>query len=146
MNRKEKINTLEEVKKELEDLKELQRSDPTAAKIVAKVALIKTSVLNEDKNSKEHVFTESHIDFDETNMSYEDIVDTMKNCLISLRELGGGNLVETRAIIRKTLIDSGYIDNHGHIIAREKRSPQVEEFFKRLEAEMRVSQEQRIRK
>ena len=64
MNRNGRIKTLEEAKKELESLEELQKNDPAAAKIVAKAALIRTGVLNEDGSSKEHIVTESLIGYE----------------------------------------------------------------------------------
>lgn len=143
MTIEERVKALEKAKQELEDL---SKNDPETAKILARVALIKTGVLNENGTPKEQIVTEPHIGFYENNMSYEEVVDTMRDCLSSLRELGNGDLNETRVLVLRSLIDSGYIDKNGHIIAREKRAPQVEAFFRRLEAETGVSKKQRVRK
>ncbi len=146
MNRNDRIKSLEEVKKELEDLAELQKSDPEAAKIVAKAALIRTGVLNDDGSSKEQIVTESHIGYEEVNKSYENVVATMRECMDGLRYLGDGDYEKTRKLIAKSLVDSCFVDQHGHIIVHEKRAPHVEAFFKRIDDEMRASGKQRVRK
>ena len=146
LNRNGRIKTLEEAKKELENLEELQKNDPAAAKIVAKAALIRTGVLNEDGSSKEHIVTESLIGYEENNMSYESIVDTMKKCMKGLRDLGDGDYEKTRSLIKDSLMDSGFVTKDGHLIVREKRAPHVEAFFKRVEDEMKASGKQRVRK
>lgn len=147
MNRKDRIKALEDAKKELEDLAELQKSDPAAAKIAAKAALIRTGVLDENGNSKEEIVAEPHVGYYENNnMSYEDVVNTMRDCMDTLRDLGDGDREKTRALIRDSLIDSGFVSRDGHLIVREKRAPQVEAFFKRVEAERRASEKQKIKK
>lgn len=144
MNRNDKIKALEEAKRELEDLKELQKNDPATAKIVAKAALIKTGVLNEDGSSKEEIVTESHIGyFEDNDISYEEIVNTMRDCMDGLRNLGDGDREKTRNFIKKALIDSGFVDKMGHLLVREKRAPHVEAFFKRVEAERRALEKQK---
>lgn len=60
MSRNNRIKTHEEVLKAIEDLRELQKTDPVAARIVARVALIKTGVLNEDGSSKEKIVDYPH--------------------------------------------------------------------------------------
>ena len=146
MNRNDRIKTLEKAKKELESLENLQKSDPEAAKIVAKAALIRTGVLNEDGSSKEQIITESHIGSDVVSSSYEDVVDTMRECMRDLRDLGDGDRDKTRNLIKDSLMDSGFITRDRHIIVREKRAPHVEAFFERVEAEMRASKKQKVRK
>lgn len=137
---------LQAMKQYLENFEKLAKENPEEAKIQAKESLIRCGVLNEDGSPKEHIVTEPHIGYDELSMSYEDVVATMKKCLISLRKLGEDDPEKTHDIIGKSLVDSRFIDRNGHIIVPEKRSPQVEEFFRRIERECNVSNRQRVRK
>ena len=63
MNRRNRIKTHEDVQKKIEELKELQRKDPETARILAKIALIKTAVLNKDGSSKEQIVDYPHIGY-----------------------------------------------------------------------------------
>ena len=148
MDKNNRIKTHNDVEKELQDLKRLERDDPEAARIVAKVALIKTGVLNENGGKKEQIIESPHIGYEEENMSYEEVIATMRMCINSLRQLGEGDIKKTHAIARQSLVDSGFVSKDGHIVVRELRSPQVEEFFRRVESEhnVSVSNKQRIRK
>lgn len=146
MNKDNIVKTSEEFEKGMQDLRELEKSDPEAAKIVAKAALIRSGVLNEDVTPKESIITESHnIGFYEDNVSYETIVHTMRKCMNELRNLGDGDSEKTRELIGKSLIDSGFVDKFGHLIVREKRAPHVEAFFRRVEEETNAKN-QRVRK
>lgn len=79
------------------------------------------------------------------NPSYSDVVLEMNSCLEDLRSLGKGDIKVTRELVGKALMDSGFIDNNGRIIVREKRAPHIEEFFRRIEAETETSK-QKVRK
>ena len=57
---KHRIRSHEEMMKKLEEFKEFAKSDPEAARIVARVALIKTGVLNEDGTAKEQIIDYPH--------------------------------------------------------------------------------------
>ena len=87
-----------------------------------------------------------HIDYEKEPVSYEKVVTNMRSCLEDLRLLGNEDPEKTRELIAKSLIDSEFIDKRGHILTFEKRSPQVEEFFKRFDLENNISGRQRIRK
>ena len=58
MNRN--IKTHKEVDKYIKGLRELAKEDPETVKIIAKVALIKTGVLNEDGSSKGNIVDYPH--------------------------------------------------------------------------------------
>ena len=55
-----RIKSHDEVIRELQDLKNLVQTDPETAKIVARVALIRTGVLNEDGSSKDQIVDYPH--------------------------------------------------------------------------------------
>lgn len=152
MQKKKKVSSLEKydingLRDYLEEFKKLAEEDPEAAKIAARVSLIRSGVLNEDGSPKENIVDEpSMIGYDVQPMSYEEVVSTMKECIKSLSELGNGNSKETHDIAVQALVDSGFVSKNGHVIVREKRSPQVEEFFKRIERQTDISGRQRVRK
>ncbi len=133
-------------KEHLEYLRELGKSDPEYAKKLAKDTLMLVGILNSDGSEKEYIVNESHIGYDEEPVSYEKVVTNMKNCLEDIRLLGNDDPKKTRELIIKSLMDSEFIDGRGHIITFEKRSPQVEEFFRRFDLENNISGRQRIRK
>ena len=54
-NLKNRIKTHEDIEKEIRDFKDLIKNDPETAKIVARIALIRTGVLNENGSSKENI-------------------------------------------------------------------------------------------
>ena len=139
-------NMLQGMRQVIKNLEKLEKENPEEAKRQAIEALIKSGVLNEDGSTKEQIVTESHIGYDEVNMSYETIISTMEKCMSGLRDLGDGDYEKTRSLIAKSLVDSCFVDQHGHIIVHEKRAPHVEAFFKRIEDEMNASSKQRVRK
>ncbi len=55
-----RIKNHDDVIKAIEDFKELAKRDPETAKIVARIALIKTGVLNEDGSSKKNIVDYPH--------------------------------------------------------------------------------------
>ncbi len=63
MHRNSRIKTHEEVQKELQDLKKLVQTDPETAKIIARIALIKTGVLDESGSSKGQIIDYPHIGY-----------------------------------------------------------------------------------
>lgn len=145
MNR-DKDSMLQAMKQYLENFEKLAKENPEEAKIQAKESLIRCGVLNEDGSPKEHIVTEPHIGYDEPSMSYEDIVSTMRECYDGLKKLGEGDRKKTHDLMCQSLLDSRFIDRNGHIIVPEKRSPQVEEFFRRIESQCNISGRQRVRK
>jgi len=146
MNIEDRIKSVDEMELYLEGLRQLATEDPVKAKEMARESLIKTGVLNEDGSVKEHIVDEPHVGYDKAYMSYSDIVDTMKMCLEHLRLLGDNNPEKTHEITCRSLVAAGFIDKNGHVLVPEKRSPQVEEFFRRIEQECEASSRQRVRK
>ena len=55
-----KIRTREEMKKELQDLKYLVQTDPETAKIIARIALIRSGLLDKNVKSKDQIVDHSH--------------------------------------------------------------------------------------
>ena len=144
MNKEENIEIIE---KYLENMKQLAQTNPTVAKEKAREDLIRTRVLNEDGSPKEHIVDyPPHVGYDVAPMSYEEIVATMRECVGSLSKIGDGDATKTHSIAVQALIDSGFVSRDGHVIVREKRSPQVEEFFRRVESQCDMSNRQRVRK
>ena len=137
---------LQDMRQAIENLEKLAKENPEEAKRQALKSLAKCGVLNDDYSPKEQIVDESYIGYEENSMSYEDIVETMKNCMEGLRNLGDGDHDKTRTLIAQSLVDSRFVDRHGHIIVREKRAPHVEAFFRRVEEEMKASGKQRVRK
>ena len=139
-------NMLQEMKQVMENLERLAKENPEEAKRQARESLIRCGLLNEDGSSKEHIVTESHIGYEEEELSYESVVASMKECMSNLRDLGDGDYEKTRHLIAKSLVDSCFVDQHGHIIVHEKRAPHVEAFFKRMDDQMNTLGRQRVRK
>lgn len=139
-------NMLQNMKQVMENLEKLAKENPEEARKQARESLIRCGILNEDGSQKEHIVTEPHIGYEEVGMSYESVVASMKECMSVLRDLGDGDYIKTRHLIAKSLVDSCFVDQHGHIIVHEKRAPHVEAFFKRIDDEMSVSGKQRVRK
>ncbi len=61
-----RIKTHKDVEKEIKDFIDLIKKDPETAKIVARIALIRTGVLNENGSSKENIVDYPHTGY-ETN-------------------------------------------------------------------------------
>ena len=57
---KNQIKTHKDVEKEIRDFNDLIKNDPETAKIVARIALIRTGVLNEDGTSKDSIVDYPH--------------------------------------------------------------------------------------
>ena len=55
-----KIRTREEMKKELQDLKYLVQTDPETAKIIARIALIRSGLLDKNVKSKDRMVDHPH--------------------------------------------------------------------------------------
>ena len=61
-----RIKTHKDVEKEIKDFNDLIKKDPETAKIVVRIALIRTGVLNENGSSKENIVDYQYIGY-ETN-------------------------------------------------------------------------------